>query len=438
MSRCMLALLAASILTAPASAATLNEAIRADLPLLMNVYRDMHANPELSMQEVRTPAKMAPEMRKLGFEVTEHVGRTGLIAVMRNGPGPVLMLRADMDALPVKEQTGLPFASKAIGKLPDGSPTPIMHACGHDTHIAAWLGTARRMAASKDQWSGTLVMNLQSGEETGEGARAMLGDGLYTRFPKPNFVLAFHDSAILPAGMIGLTPGYTTASVDNVDITVRGVGGHGASPQSTKDPIVIASRIVMALQTLVSREKNPLDPAVLTVGSFQAGNKHNVIPDEAKLQLTVRTYKPEVRKLLVDGIARIARGEAISAGVPDDRMPIVTIREDQHTPATLNSEKFANRTLELFSRHFGADRTTVLQPFMVGEDVGRYWLNDSSVEGTLFWIGGVPKAKWDAAGGDTTKLPSLHSPFWAPDAETVISTATEAMSVAALDVLKKS
>jgi hippurate hydrolase len=294
------------------------------------------------------------------------------------------------------------------------------------------------MAASKDQWSGTLVMNLQSGEETGEGARAMLGDGLYTRFPKPNYVLAFHDSAILPAGMIGLTPGYTTASVDNVDITVRGVGGHGASPQSTKDPIVIASRIVMALQTLVSREKNPLDPAVLTVGSFQAGNKHNVIPDEAKLQLTVRTYKPEVRKLLVDGIARIARGEAISAGVPDDRMPIVTIREDQHTPATLNSEKFANRTLELFSRHFGADRTTVLQPFMVGEDVGRYWLNDSSVEGTLFWIGGVPKAKWDAAGGDTTKLPSLHSPFWAPDAETVISTATEAMSVAALDVLKKS
>lgn len=438
MSRCMLALLAASILAAPASAATLNEAILADLPLLMNVYRDMHANPELSMQEVRTPAKMAPEMRKLGFEVTEHVGRTGLIAVMRNGPGPVLMLRADMDALPVKEQTGLPFASKAIGKLPDGSPTPVMHACGHDTHIAAWLGTARRLAALKDQWSGTLVMNLQSGEETGEGARAMLGDGLYTRFPKPNYVLAFHDSAILPAGMIGLTPGYTTASVDNVDITVRGVGGHGASPQSTKDPIVIASRIVMALQTLVSREKNPLDPAVLTVGSFQAGNKHNVIPDEAKLQLTVRTYKPEVRKLLLDGIARIAKGEAISAGVPDERMPVVTIREDQHTPATLNSEKFANRTLELFSRHFGADRTTVLQPFMVGEDVGRYWLNDPAVEGTLFWIGGVPQAKWDAAGGDTTKLPSLHSPFWAPDAEVVISTATEAMSVAALDVLKKS
>jgi hippurate hydrolase len=278
--------LAGTAVPATANAAALSDAIRSDMPMLMELYRDLHAHPELSMQEIQTPKKLAPEMRKLGFSVTEHVGKTGLIAVLRNGPGPVLMLRADMDALPVKELTGLPFASKAVGKLPDGTETPVMHACGHDTHIAAWLGTARRLAALKDQWSGTLVMNLQSGEETGEGARAMLGDGLYTRFPKPNYVMAFHDSAILPAGMIGLTPGYTTASVDNVDVTVRGVGGHGASPQSTKDPIVIASRIVMALQTLVSREKNPLDPAVVTVGSFQAGNKHNVIPDEAKLQLT--------------------------------------------------------------------------------------------------------------------------------------------------------
>ena len=437
MNRPLLTLLLASVLGTPASAATLNESIRADMPQLMTLYRDMHANPELSMQEVRTPAKLAPLMRKLGFEVTEHVGKTALVAVMRNGPGPVLMLRADMDALPVKEQTGLPFASKATGKLPDGTETPVMHACGHDAHIASWLGTARRLAAMKNQWSGTLVMNLQSGEETGEGAKAMLEDGLYTRFPKPNTVLAFHDSAILPAGMIGLTPGYTTANVDNVDVTVRGVGGHGASPQSTKDPIVLAARIVVALQTLVSREKNPLDPAVLTVGSFQAGNKHNVIPDEAKLQITVRTYKPEVRKLLLDGIARIARGEAIAAGLPDDRMPVVMIRDGQHTPATFNTEKLANHTLDLFARHFGSDRTTVLQPFMVGEDVGRYWLNDPSVEGTLFWVGGVRKAKWDAAGGDTTKLPSLHSPLWSPDAEAVISTATEAMTVAALDLLKK-
>ena len=429
---------AALIGAAPANAAALSDAIRGDLPLLMSVYRDMHSNPELSMQELRTPAKMAPEMRKLGFQVTEHVGKTGLIAVLRNGPGPVLMLRADMDALPVKEQTGLPFASQAMGKLPDGTMTPVMHACGHDTHIATWLGTARRMAAMKGQWSGTLIMNLQSGEETGEGAKAMLGDGLYTRFPKPNFVYAFHDSAILPAGSIGLTPGYTTASVDNVDVLIKGVGGHGASPQSTKDPIVLGSRIVVALQTLVSREKNPLDPAVLTVGSFQGGTKHNVIPDEAKLQITVRTYKPEVRKLLIDGIARIARGEAISAGLPEDRMPIVTVRENNFTPATFNTEALANRALALFRGNFGADRVSILQPFMVGEDVGRYWLDDPSVQGTLFWVGGVPQAKWDAVKGDTTKLPSLHSPLWAPDAETVISTATEAMTIAALDVLKKS
>jgi len=282
-----------------------------------------------------------------------------------------------------------------------------------------------------------LVMILQSGEETGEGARAMLADGLYTRFPKPNYVFAFHDSAALPAGAIALTPGYTTANVDTVDIRVRGVGGHGAVPQATKDPIVLASRIVLTLQTLISREKNPLDPAVVTVGSFQGGTKNNVIPDEARLQLTVRSYKPEVRKLLLDGIQRIARGEAIAAGVPDDRMPIVTIREDQATPATFNSEKLANRALSLFRDHFGAERTSILPPLMVGEDVGRFWLGDPSVEGTLFWVGGVPQAKWDAAGGDTTKLPSLHSPYWAPDAETLITTATEAMTIAALDVLKK-
>ena len=432
-------LLAAFALSLPATvpAATLSQSIQADMPQLMALYRDMHANPELSMQEHRTPGKIAPEMRKLGFTVTEKVGKTGMVAVLRNGPGPVLMLRADIDALPVKEQTGLPFASTAMGKLPDGTTTPVMHACGHDTHIASYLGTAKRLVAMKDQWSGTLVMILQSGEETGEGAKAMLADGLYTRFPKPNVVFAFHDAAILPAGVIGIAPAYTTASVDNVDIIVRGVGGHGAAPHTTKDPIVLASRIVVAIQTLVSREKNPLDPAVVTVGSFQGGSKHNIIPDEAKLQLTVRTYKPEVRQLLVDGIRRIVRGEAIAAGMPDDRMPVVTIREEQHTPATLNTEALASRTMELFRRHFGEARTAVLQPSMVGEDIGRYWLNNKEISGTLFWVGGTPKAKWDAAGGDISKLPSLHSPFWAPDAEAVISTATEAMTIAALDVLKK-
>ena len=433
-----LAFAVASLMASTAApAATLSDAIRADMPQLMNLYRDLHANPELSMQEVRTPAKLAAEMKKLGFQVTEKVGKTGVVAVMKNGTGPVLLLRADMDGLPVKEQTWLPFASKVVGKTLDGVQSPVMHACGHDTHVTTWLGAARRLAAMKDQWSGTLVMVLQPGEELGLGAKAMLDDGLYTRFPKPDVLLAFHDSASLPAGVIGVTRGYALANVDSVDIDVKGVGGHGAYPQATRDPIVLASRIVVALQTLVSRENSPFDPAVVTVGSFQGGTKHNIIPDDANLQLTVRSYTPEVRRKLLDGIARITRGEAIAAGIPEDRMPVVKVREP-YTPSTYNTDKLSARLLELFGSHFGADRVVDAKAVMGGEDFSQYWLADKTKEATIFWVGGVPKAKWDAAGGDDTKLPSLHSPFWAPEAETVISTATEAMTIAALDVLKKS
>ena len=429
-------LVAAMTLPTPAAAAALKDAIAADMPQLMTLYRDLHANPELSMQEVRTPAKLAAEMRKLGFQVTEKVGKTGVVAMMKNGPGPTLLLRADMDALPVIEQTGLPFASKVTVKTAAGVETGVMHACGHDTHVAAWLGTAGRLAAMKDQWSGTLMMVLQPGEEVGLGARAMLDDGLYTRFAKPDRILAFHDSAALPAGVIGVTKGYALANVDSVDITVRGLGGHGAYPHTTKDPIVLASRIVTALQTLVSRENSPFDPAVVTVGSFHAGAKHNIISDEAKLQLTVRSYAPEVRKKLLDGIARVARGEAIAAGVPEDRMPVITV-EPTYTPSTFNTEAYATQLLQLFGSHFGADRVQQTKPIMAGEDFSQFWLADKSKEAVIFWVGGVPKTKWDAAGGDETKLPSLHSPFWAPEAEAVISTATEALTVATLDFLKK-
>jgi hippurate hydrolase len=430
--------LAAALFATTAPAATLTEAVRADMPQLMALYRDLHANPELSMQEARTPAKLAADMRKLGFTVTEKVGKTGVVAVMKNGAGPVLMLRADMDGLPVVEQTGVPYASKVRAVARSGVETGVMHACGHDTHMTAWLGAARRLAAMKDQWSGTLVMILQPGEETGEGAKAMLDDGLYTRFPKPGHVLAFHDAAALPAGVIGITPGYALANVDSVDITVKGVGGHGAYPQTTKDPIVLASRIVTTLQTLVSRENDPANPAVVTVGSFQAGAKHNIISDEAKLQLTVRSYTPEVRKLLLDGIRRIARGEAIAAGMPDDRMPVVTIREAEYTPATYNTEKFSNQALALFTQRFGTERAMKTPAVMGGEDFSRFWLADKSIESLIFWVGGTPVDKWKAAGGNAQKLPSLHSPFWAPDAEAVVATATEALTMAALDVLKKS
>jgi hippurate hydrolase len=435
MNRTALALIAASLLSTTAAAATVGEAVKADMPQLMTLYRDLHANPELSMQEVRTPAKLAADLRKLGFTVTEKVGKTGVVAVMTNGAGPTLMVRADMDGLPVVEQTGLPYASTVRTKARSGVETGVMHACGHDTHMAAFIGTARRMAAMKSEWAGTLVMILQPGEETSEGALAMLADGLYTRFPKPNVALAFHDAAALPAGVIGIAPGYALANVDSVDILVKGIGGHGAYPQATKDPIVLASRIVTTLQTLVSRENDPSNPAVVTVGSFLAGAKHNIISDEARLQLTVRSYTPEVRKLLLDGIKRIARGEAIAAGMPDDRMPVVA--QSGATPATFNTDKISTRALELFTGHFGAARVMKTPAVMGGEDFSQFWLADKSIESLIFWVGGTPRPVWDAAKGDQAKLPSLHSPYWAPEAEAVISTATEAMTVAALDVLKK-
>src|SRR5918993_2668980 len=350
MTRKLILALAAMTLPTPSLAASLADAIKADMPSLMALYRDLHANPELSMQQARTPAKLAPELKKLGFTVTEKVGKTGVVAVMKNGPGPVLMLRADMDGLPVVEQTGLPFASKVRATARSGVETEVMHACGHDTHMAAFIGTARRLAAMKDQWSGTLVMILQPGEETGEGAKAMPDEGLYTRFRKPSHVLAFHDAASLPAGVIGVTPGYALANVDSVDISVRGVGGHGAYPHTTRDPIVLGSRIVTTLQTLVSRELNPLDSAVVTVGSFQGGTKHNIISDEARLQLTVRSYTPEIRRQLLDGIQRVVRGEAIAAGIPDNRMPVVTIRENEFTPATVNTEAMVVAAMGVLAR----------------------------------------------------------------------------------------
>jgi len=311
-----------------------------------------------------------------------------------------------------------------------------MHACGHDTHMAAWVGTLERLAALKNDWSGTLVMIAQPAEEVGKGARMMLEDGLYTRFPHPTHAIAFHDSAGAPAGAIGIRPGYALANVDSVDIVVRGTGGHGAYPQTTRDPIVLGARIVTALQTLVSREVDPQAPAVVTVGSFHAGSKHNIIPDTATLQLTVRSYAPEVRRQLLDGIARIARGEAIAAGIAEDRMPEVTVK-DEYTPSTFNSEALSGRMRDLFAARFGADRVLDAPAVMGGEDFGRYRLADPEIQSVIFWVGGVPADQWAAAEAGEITLPSLHSPHWAPDAEAVIATASEAMTLAALDILQQ-
>ena len=421
-----------------ARADALNDAITADMPSLMEIYRDLHANPELSGEEVRTAAKLAKEARRLGFQVTEKVGGTGVVAVMENGAGPTLMIRADMDGLPLEEKTGLPFASRAKARTREGKETFVMHACGHDTHMTGWVGAARQLVARKGDWSGTLVMILQPAEETGEGAKAMLEDGLYTRFPKPDHVIAFHDAAGAPAGVIGYAPGYALANVDSVDITVRGVGGHGAYPHTTKDPVILGARIVGALQTLVSREIDPQDPAVVTVGSFQSGFKHNIISDEASLLLTVRSYSDETRAKLLDGIKRIARGEAIAAGMPDDRMPIVRVRDEEFTPSTYNTPDFTRDMAATFRTRFGDARVIETPPVMGGEDFSRYRRVDETIDSMIFWVGGVPMDEFQAAQADESiKLPSLHSPFWAPDAEKVIATGAEALTAAALKLLAK-
>jgi hippurate hydrolase len=429
---------AALALAMPASAQTLRGEVEKQMPSLMAIYKDLHANPELSFMEVRSAGILAAEARKLGFKVTEKVGGTGVVAVMENGPGPVVMVRADMDGLPVTEQTGLPGASKVRVTTKEGVETGVMHACGHDTHMTAWIGVARLMAANKAKWSGTLVMIGQPAEERGAGARMMLADGLYTRFPKPQYALAFHDAAQFPAGKIGYTPGYALANVDSVDIHVKGVGGHGAYPQTTKDPIVLASRIVGALQTLVSREISPLDSAVVTVGSFHAGAKHNIISDEARLQLTVRSYTDEVRDHLLDGIARIAKGEAIAAGVPEDRMPVVSVQKDEYTPATFNTVDFTEEMAAYLTTSFGSDRVVKMPPVMGGEDFSRYSRDENKdVKSLIVWVGGVPQAEYDAAKKDGRTLPSLHSPFWAPDAPVVISTATEALTAMTMKLMPK-
>lgn len=421
---------------APTHANQLRASLDEDMPELMELYRDLHAHPELSFEEHETAAKLAKRMRDLGFEVTEGVGQTGVVSVMKNGEGPVVMLRADMDGLPVVEQTGLPYASKETATPASGVTTGVMHACGHDTHMTGFIGAAQLLAERKDEWQGTLVMILQPAEELGLGALAMLEDGLYERFPKPDYVIAFHDAAApAPAGTVGFTPGYALANVDSVDITVKGVGGHGAYPHTTRDPVVLASAIVMKLQTIVSRNSSPLDPAVITVGSFHAGAKHNIISDEAKLQLTVRSYSDESRKLLLDGIRRVARGEAITAGLPEELYPVVTV-EEPYTPSTYNDPEFSKQLAAGFRQRFGDDRVMEWPAVMGGEDFSQFRRADpENIKSMIFWISGTPDAMLKALKEEGTPLPSLHSPFWAPDAEAVVRTGAEALAGAALDLM---
>jgi amidohydrolase len=416
-----------------------------ELPSLLGIYKDIHSHPELSGHEERTAALVAKELRAAGCQVTEHLGKYensqlkgyGVVGVMKNGDGPTVLVRTDLDALPVEEETGLPYASKVIAKNDEGKDVHVMHACGHDAHVAAFIGTARALAKLKNQWHGTIVFVAQPAEETGNGARALLKDGLYEKFGKPNFALGFHDKADLETGQIGVTEGYTYANVDSVDITVRGVGGHGAYPHKTKDPIVLAAEIINALQTIASRENNPLDPIVITVGSIHGGTKHNIIPDEVKMQLTVRTYKSDVRERVLAAINQIAKGCATAAGLPPERAPIVTVRKDEFCPATYNNPELTKRLVAIWKASLGNENVKIVDPTMGGEDFSEYSLPDHSIPAVDFHIGAVDPGKIADYKKAGKELPSLHSSKFAPVPEPTIRTGVIGMVTAVLELMKK-
>ncbi len=400
---------------------------------LMELYKHLHANPELSFVEVETAKTMASELRDLGFTVTEDIGGHGVVGVMENGSGPTVLIRADMDALPITEQTGLAYASEVVAEGRDGQPTGVMHACGHDVHMTVFAGTARRLAAEKENWSGTLVMIAQPAEERSGGAKAMLADGLFERFPRPDYNLALHVSSDLPAGSVGLVSGYAMANVDSVDILVKGRGGHGAYPDRNKDPVVLAAQIVMALQTIVSREISPLEPAVVTIGSIHGGSQHNIIPGEVKLQLTLRSYDDDVRNQTIASIRRIAEHSARAAGMPDDRLPEVTVL-DEHTPAAYNNPELTGRIQKVFESEFGSEKVFGLAPEMVGEDFGRYGSVEPKIPSLMFRLGTVEQSTYEQAQAGKLTLPTLHSAKFAPDPKPTIETGVSAMTGAALEL----
>ena len=397
---------------------------------LVSLYRHLHANPELSFQEKETSARMALELGETGADVTSGVGGYGVVAVLRNGNGPTVMVRADMDALPITEETGLAFASTVRCPSETGGEVGVMHACGHDVHMTNLVGVARYLVAHKDRWRGTLVMIAQPAEERGGGARAMLKDGLFEKFPRPDFAIALHVDATLPTGTVGCRAGYVMANVDSVDITVRGRGGHGAHPHTTIDPIVQAAQLVLALQTIVSREIDPIEPAVVTVGSIHAGTKHNIIADTCHLQLTVRSYSDQVRDQLRSSIERKARAVAAGAGAPE---PLIEFSDGP--PALKNDDELAGRLIRVFQRVLGADRVVISERAMVAEDFSEY--GQAGVPIVMFRLGAVDGKRLERD-RQLGRPPSLHSATVYPDVEATLVTGVTAMANAVLDLMKPS
>jgi len=441
----LIALLSLFLLVIPARGQqSLDAMVDREVGSLVSTYKMLHAAPELSHYEIKTSAFFASQLRALGYTVTENVGKYaqpnwkgyGVVAIMKNGDGPTVLVRTDLDALPVEEKTGLPYASTVKTKNDAGQDVSVMHACGHDIHITNMLGTAKMLAQLKDQWRGTLVLIGQPAEETIDGAKAMLADGLYSKIPKPDFAIALHDNAELEAGKVAYCPGFALANSTSVEITIRGLGGHGSKPEATKDPIVVAAQTIVALQTIVSRENSPLDPAVVTVGSIHGGAKSNIIPDEVKLLLTVRSYKEEVRQHILASIARIAKNTALAAGIPEALAPIVKVSDTEVTPATYNDPKLTERLAGTFEKTLGASNVVKWPPIMGSEDFGNFSL-DNQIPSCMFWLGAIEPAKVEASKKSGKPLPSLHSSLFEPLPEPTLRTGVKAMTAAVLELMKK-
>lgn len=439
MRKALLILASSMLASSPLSAAPDYAAsIKADYDKSLGALWDyFHRNPELSFKEVNTAARMAKELRAVsGMVVTEKVGGTGVVGVLKNGEGPVVLLRADMDGLPLQERSGLPNASKVRQVGIDGLEMPVMHACGHDVHITSMIGTARQLAALKDRWKGTILFIVQPAEERVGGAMAMMKDGLYTRFPKPDYALAFHVAANMPTGKIAAAEGIQYSSADSVDIKVFGVGTHGASPNLGRDPIYIASEIVVGLQSIISREKGPLEPGVITVGAFHGGTKHNIIPEQANLQVTVRANSRESRNMFIDAIRRVAINTARAHGVAEDKLPEVTVSET--TPVTINDGPLARRLNAVLAEKLGPDVVIPFQQTNMGAEDFSYFVDPSyGVPGYYFAVGGSNPAWIEAAKNGGPPVAGHHSPLFKIDPEPSVRLGTEAMVTATLDLLKR-
>jgi amidohydrolase len=433
--------LAAVEATAIAGAQEVPALVEQQLPGLLTTYKSIHSAPELSHHEAQTSALLAEELRKAGYSVTERVGKYpdgsqayGVVGILKNGAGPMLLVRTDLDALPVTEDTGLPYASTVRSKNPAGQDVGVMHACGHDIHITTMIGVARNMAALKSQWHGTLMLIGQPSEETIDGAKAMMADHLYERFGRPDMAIALHDSNFA-AGKVSVVSGPALASSTSINVTMRGVGSHGAAPEAGKDPIVMASEFVVALQTIVSRSIPPDQPAVVTVGEIHGGTKRNIIPDEVKMELTTRCYSEAVRQTIISGVDRTAKGIAIAGGVPEDRMPIVKVLDDESTPATINDVELSARLRKIFVAKLGAENVIDRQAIMGSEDFGIFSM-DHKIPAVIFWLGAYDPKKIAESERTGVALPSPHSPFFAPLPEPTLRTGVTVMTDAALALLQ--